>query len=45
MADGEVEGVQNNIDSGVQKISTRQWAENNGYDAQKLFQKVSTAGS
>ena len=32
-ADDEVEGVQNNIDSGVQKISTRQWAENNDTQA------------
>ena len=44
--DGEGEGVPNNIDDGnskrspAQKISTRQWAENNSYDAQKLFQKV-----
>jgi hypothetical protein len=41
--DGEKENVPNNIDSEkstAQKISTRQWAENNDYNAHKLFQKV-----
>ena len=44
-------GVPNNIDNGaevrshVQKISTRQWVENNHYDAEKLFQKVNNSFS